>query len=255
MILMYISSFMKHSINNSNTFLSYYNLLDKYFAHVLWLTKYMPYTEKLSTLSRWTYSLSNYIRLYQEKLRYFGDLRNQLVHGFRLDNNHYVLASDHAVHEIQVLYEEAREPTSVADVFSRKVYICHTHDYLSEVICSMREHLNTHIPVYTSDGAFVEMLSESTIAYRIAEEIWDDGEIHLAEVKVADVTLENSNDLFVFVWEKTSIYDIEQMFALNIKEKKRLGAVFITQTWKPEEDIVWIITAMDLPVLANHFVL
>jgi predicted transcriptional regulator len=143
--------------------------------------------------------LSNFIRLYQEKLRYFGDLRNQLVHGFRLDNNHYVLASDHAVAEIQTLYEEAKEPTSVSDVFSREVYICYTHDFLSEVIQIMKENLNTHIPVYTPDGVFVEMLSESTIAYWLAEEIGDDGEVHLAQVKVSDVTLENSNDLFVFV--------------------------------------------------------
>jgi hypothetical protein len=79
--------------------------------------------------------------------------------------------------------------------------------------------------------------------------------VHLAQVKVSDVTLENSNDLFVFVWEKTGIYDIEQLFAQNIKEKKRLGAVFITANGKADEEITWIITAMDIPILANHFVL
>jgi predicted transcriptional regulator len=215
----------------------------------------MPYTEKISVLSSGRYSVSNFVRLYQNKLRYFGDLRNQLVHGFRLDNNHYVLASDHAVKEIELLYTEARTPTSAGDAFSKQVYTCTTQDLLSEVIHVMRNQLNTHVPVYNEQGIFTEMLSESTISYRLADEIGDDGEVHLAQIRVQDVTLENSNDLFIFVPLTTSIYDIEQLFAQNLQAKKRLGAVFLTHTGKPEEDIQGIITAMDLPRLSDHFVL
>ena len=255
-VILYIHELIvKHNVANSNTFLAWYNQLDKYFAHVLWLTKYMPYNEKISVLSQWSYPLTNFIRLYQNKLRYFGDLRNQLVHGFRLDNNHYVLASDHAVNEIHVLYEEARTPTSVVDVFWKEVYTCTTNDLLRDVIQNMREHLNTHVPVYNEAWVFLEMLSESTIAYWIADEIWENGEVHLADVHIADVTLENSNDLFLFVAKEMSIYDIEQLFAKNLQEKKRLWAVFLTENWSNEEQILWIITAMDLPKLADHFVL
>ena len=86
----------------------------------------------------------------------------------------------------------------------------------------MKEDLNTHVPVYDSDGKFVHMISESTIAYRIADQIGDDGEIHLEDIKVADVPLKNSNDLFVFVDEKMSIYEIEQLFSEKREAKKRL---------------------------------
>lgn len=246
---------LKHTIANSNTFLAYYNQLDKYFAHVLWLTKYMPYNEKISVLAQGKYPLRNFVRLYQNKLRYLGDLRNQLVHGFRLDNNHYVLASDHAVNEIEILYTEARTPTSVTDVFRKDVYCCKTNDLLRDVIQTMRSQLNTHVPVYNEEWVFLEMLSESTIAYWLADEIGTNGEVHLDHVVVNDVTLENSNDLYLFVQQETSIYDIEQLFAQNLQDKKRLGAVFITEHGKPEEKILWIITAMDLPKLADHFVL
>lgn len=166
--------------------------------------------------------MSSFIRIYQNKLRYFGDLRNQLVHGFRLEQQHYVLASDHAVKEIQTLYEELRNPTSVKDVFSTQVYTCVLEDDLREVIMTMRAELNTHVPVYDAKGVFIEMLSESTIAYWLADEIGDNGEVHLEKVKVRDVPLENSNDLFVFVPQRKSIYDIEQLFAEQKKEKKRL---------------------------------
>lgn len=245
----------KYSINNSNTFLSFYNQIDKYFSYVLWLTKYVSYHEKITWIVEWSYPITQFVRLYQNKLRYFGDMRNQLVHGFRLDNHHYVLASNYALKEIDILYKELREPTRAIDVFAREVYTCRLGDLLVEVIRSMKEDLNTHVPVYDDHWDFVEMLSESTIAYWIAEQIGDDGEIHLKDVIVADVPLKNSNDLFVFVDEKMSIYDIEQLFVKKREAKKRLWAVFITHNGLVEEEIVGIVTAMDVPLLADHFVL
>lgn len=139
---------MAHNVQNSNTFLSYYNQIDEYFSYVLELDKYMPYHEKVSIIADGKYKMSNFVKVYQNKLRYFGDLRNQLVHGFRLDNKHYVLASDHAVHEIQTMYEELRQPTSVQQSFGKKVYTCVLEDTLRKVILDMRNNLNTHVPVY-----------------------------------------------------------------------------------------------------------
>lgn len=215
----------------------------------------MPYNEKLVVIADGRYNITNFVRTYQNKLRYFGDLRNQLVHGFRLENKHYVLASDYAVEEIKKIYEELREPTSVKQIFGREVYTCTLEHALREVIIVMRKELNTHVPVYDMEGKFVEMLSESTIAYWVADQIGDDGEIHLADIKVGDVPLENTNDEFVFVQESKSIYDIEQLFAQTLQKKKRLGAVFVTEHGSSDELITGVVTAMDIPRLADHFVL
>ena len=119
----------------------------------------------------------------------------------------------------------------------------------------MKEKLNTHVPVYNSAWTFVEMLSESTIAYWIADQIGDNGEVHLEHVKVGDVPLENSNDLFTFVDEEKSVYDIEALFAEKRAAKKRLWAVFITQHGREDETITGIVTMMDVPKLSDHFVL
>ena len=104
---------VEHSLHNSNTFLAYYNHIDKYFAYLLQLKRYLPFAEKVTMLTNEKYSIHQFVRLYQNKLRYFGDLRNQLVHGFRLENQHYVLASNHAVQEIQKIYQEMKKPTNV----------------------------------------------------------------------------------------------------------------------------------------------
>ncbi|USN54253.1 MAG: CBS domain-containing protein [Candidatus Peribacteria bacterium] len=119
----------------------------------------------------------------------------------------------------------------------------------------MKTYLNTHVPVYDENNVFVEMLSESTIAYWIAYQIDKHGKVRLDSVKVGDVPLENSNDFFVFVDKEKSIYDIEHLFATNFKEHKRLGAVFVTEHGTPNEPIEGILTAMDLPALSEHFIL
>jgi hypothetical protein len=125
------------------------------------------------------------------------------------------------------------------------------------VIVWMRNDLNTHVPVYDSQWRYVEMLSESTIAYRVAEQLAlnDDDSIHLEKVTVWDVPLENTNDTFVFMQATTSVYEVEKLFEQSYASKKRLWAIFITETGKPTEQITWIITAMDLPKLASSRIL
>ncbi len=191
-------------------------------------------------LAEGRYLITSFVKIYQNKLRYFGDLRNQLVHGFRLDNQHYVLASDHAIGEVKSLYEEARSPKTAFSVFAKKVYICKTSDSLKQVISTMKKELNTHVPVYDEQGKFVDMLSESTITYWIADEIDAKGEAHLEQVTVGDVPLGNSNEYHLFVDKEKSVYEIEELFAEEHKEsegKKRLGAVFITATGSESEPI------------------
>lgn len=244
-----------HSVQNSNTFLAYYNQIDKYLSHVLTLTTFVSYGEKIAKIADGKYAVSPFVRLYQNKLRYFGDLRNQLVHGFSMDEKHYVVASDYAVEQIQQVYLQLTKPKTVWSLFKRAVYTCTLHDPLKTVITTMRKELNTHVPVYDAAGVFVHMLSESTIAYRIADQIDAGGDIHSEDVVVGDIPLQNTNDLFVFVEEEKSIYEIDALFTHHMEQKKRLGAVFITKTGRVEEPIEWIITAMDLPKVEDTLIL
>jgi len=158
---------------------------------------------------------SKFVQQFQNKLRYFGDLRNQLVHGFSLDKKHYVVASDYAVQQIKRVYEELTKPKPVAEVFDHEVFSCTTADSLKDIIQVL----------------------------------------HSDEVKVGDIPLENSNDTFLFVDGETSIYEIQELFLTSHEQKKRLGAVFVTSSWDETTPITGIITAMDLPKLASMRIL
>lgn len=215
----------------------------------------MPFWEKVQHVADGQYAISRFVRTYQNKLRYFGDLRNQIVHGFTIEKKHYVVASDYAVEQIRAVFEEMSKPKSIGDIFTRSVYTCRLSDPLKSVIASMRDNLNTHVPVYDELEQFVEMLSESTIAYRLADQMNANGTAHIEHAIVGDVPLENTNDFFVFQPAATSIYEVEELFAKNFEEKKRLWAVFITPSGIVDEPIEWIITAMDLPRLADSSIL
>lgn len=246
-------TYSMHSIQNSNIFLWYYNKIDKFLAHLIGAKVYIPYSDKVQRIADGGYPQSKFVRLYQNKLRYFGDLRNQLVHGFSLENKHYVVASDYAVEQVKWVFKELTSPQTVSDLFTGEVYCVVLHDSLKEVIEVMRNELNTHVPVYDSEWAFVEMLSESTIAYWVADAGHES--IDLSALTVADIPLENTNDTFVFVEQSRSVYEIETLFAQSFAEKKRLGAVFITEKGNNKEPITGIITAMDLPKLASSVIL
>lgn len=177
------------------------------------------------------------------------------MHGFALEQHHYIVASDYAVEQIKKVFEQLTTPRTVGDIFTRAVYTCKTSDPLKPVISIMRKELNTHVPVYNTNGIFVHMLCESTLAYRIADQIDAGGDIHVDDVVVGDIPLNNSNDLFVFVEESKSLYEIDALFTQHSEQKKRLGAVFITPNGSLEEPITGIITAMDLPKLADTLIL
>lgn len=236
---------MGYSSHNSNQFLSYFNKIDRFLSSVLDEKKYIPYSEKVDLVIQKGEEGSHVLDQYQSKFLYFGELRNQLVHGFSLDQKHFLEVSEYAVKQIERLYSWLITPKKVWEVFLGEVYVCSTSDTLLDVIVCMRDQLNTHVPVY-DNGVFVEMISESTIAYRLADQLasWDSLSVHW--VCVWDVSLENTNDIYAFISKEESVYDIKQRFLRHSATKKRLWALFITQDWLQSQPILWIITAMDL---------
>jgi hypothetical protein len=56
----------------------------------------------------------------------------------------------------------------------------------------------------------------------------------------------NESESFVFVHKDTLVIDIEEMFANELKEGKRLAVVFITKNGDPNEKILGLVTAWDV---------
>lgn len=213
-----------HSIENSNTFLAYYNHLDKYFAYILSLAKYMPFTEKIQTITQQKLPITPFVSRYQEKLKYFGDLRNQLVHGFRLENKHYVLASDYAVEQIKTVYEEVRNPTTVRSLCDKPLLTCLTTDTIQAVVAKMKRQSVSHVPLFDEQGALVDVLSERALVYSLAQQT------DKKMVRIADISLSDDQDEYAIIAPTTSLYHVEEYFGKALKQGKTLGSLIITET-------------------------
>lgn len=246
-----------YSEQNSNTFLSVYNQIDKLLDQTLLLTRYIPFNEKLQSFLDGSYDISPIVKRYQQNIRYFGDLRNQIVHGFRLDNQHYVIASDHAIQQIQSIYEHLSQPKTILEMFGNwGVASCQLSDKLVDTIQLMRgEHLS-HLPVYDAAMKFVDVLDESTIVQRLASTFnaWKIPD--LEHITLADMDLSNSYDDFCFIPSKTSVYQLRELFVKDFMKDthKRLGVVFVTHTWTRQEPLQAMVTALDLPRLEEYFI-
>lgn len=236
-----------YSATNSTTFLSYFNRIDSFLGKVVGQDAYMPFAEKVDHIAKGNYAVSYFVRTHQTKLKYFGDLRNQVVHGFGLDQHHYLLASDYAIQQIKHLQEALEKPPTVEHVFTRNIVPCFVHTVLREAINQMKTARIHYLPIYGRDNQFKGFLSERMI-------VWSgEGGEHtdLSTETVARAMREDTREGYLFLSLTTSVYEIAWVFAQQREKEKELAVVFLTSSGSPMDPITGYITAADLPKITE----
>ena len=236
---------------NANNFIAHFNEIDKYLDKLLQTEKFLPYNEKLKHVIEWTYNITPFVKKHLAKLKYFGELRNHITHGQQIEGQYYSVPTYHAVEQIRKCKDEVLKPMTCFDLFTKEIYTCKTTDLLQNVIIEMRNHSETHIPVYDATWHFVWMLTETTLSNRLADEgtKWA---VSMNTIRVWDLDLTLTNDTYVFVAKEKSIYEVEALFEQQLLGKKKLGAVFISEKWSEKETIEGVITPLDLPKIAQY---
>lgn len=123
---------------NATNYIALFNEIDKYLDQILQTDKFLPYNEKLKVIRDGKYHLSPFVEKHEAKLKYFGELRNHIAHGFKLEGKHYSIPSYHAVEELRKFKEEILKPMTCFDLFKKEVYACKTTDLLQNVIIEMK---------------------------------------------------------------------------------------------------------------------
>ncbi len=225
-----------HSAHNSNTFLAYYNQIDKYLSYILWLTKYVPYHERITIIGKGWYKISHFVKKFEGKLRYFWDLRNQLVHGFRLDNKHYVIVSDHAIKQISMIHDELTKPQTIAKTSKWDVFHADISDTLEQVIQTMSKDKIHYLPVFDKKD-FVWVLSfQDILSWLSGQNKIDTSKATLADVKV------NSYIEHDFVSEEMSVHELKTLFS----KKDWAEVILATPSGKEGEEISALVSVYDL---------
>lgn len=236
---------------NAANFISLFNEIDKYLDKLLQTEKFLPYNEKLKQVVEWDYSIAHYVKKNQAKLKYFGELRNHIAHGQQLQGQYYSVPTYRAVDELRKAKEQILSPIPAISLFKKEVHSCKTSDLLQNVLIEMKNHSNSHIPVYDSTDIFVGVLTESTLSNWLSSQ-WAKWPVNMNTIHVGDLDLTQSNDSYLFIPANKSIYEVESLFEKQVMWEKPLGVAFITEKGTSREKIEGIVTVLDLPKIAKY---
>ena len=235
-------------------YLASFNELDKYFDTLMDTDRFMPYNDKLKQISEWKYAISWFVRLHLSELKYFGELRNHIAHGLKVDEYLYAIPTERAINKLSEFIEKIVEPPLCIDYFRKDVYCVHLQDNLSEVLKMIKEEWYTYIPVYNENEEFLWVITESWILQRIATEMLDQNFIDLSKVRVEHLHISTTIKDYLFVSSNINMYQADEIFTTRKRKWKWLGAMFITKNWTSQEPILGIMSGNDV-ALIDDFVM
>lgn len=226
---------------NSKEFLKYYNQIDA--ALKTRSDRFETFAQKVKN------SKNRAARKNHNELLSYGELRNAIVH-------HYLdviepIAEPHitTLEDIKRIHDEITNPKKVIPTFHNDdIAGAHKEDYINNILIKMREHSFSQFPVYDESDNVIEVISTNTIARWIANILTDKGEILIDEAKVKDFIEEiEFKQNYKFIQRNATVYDAYYLFIDEIKKNKRnLEVLFITESGKPTEKLLGMITIEDI---------
>ena len=238
---LFVITLLMHSVQNSNNFLAYFNQIDKYLSYILWLKKYVPYHERVTIIASGQTPITRFVKSFEDKLRYFGDLRNQLVHGFRLENKHYLVVSDHALDQIQTIHDNLTKPQTLADLSIDRVdiIIAQEMDRVDTTLQTMSDAHLKYMPVY-ADDTLIWVLSFQDIMHRLIA----NQEVDATTATLSDVDVTHYTE-YAYIAADTSVYQIQDVF----EQDTTIEVLLVTIDGTATAPITDMISVYDLPWL------
>jgi len=185
-----------------------------------------------------------HIKKYSGELNDLSLIRTLIAHKKR---EHLVLIPEETIKRVKEILQFIKNPPTVLEKFGKEVYFCNSEDLLLDILKIMKKETFTHIPVYKNKD-FIGVLSEVSVTNWLA----DKKKLNLDDVTIYELRefLNNQpNEFFDFVKKSEDAYKIKERFLNEVRERKRIGAIFITDNGKQEEKFLGIITAWDIPIL------
>ncbi len=241
---------------NSSNYVAVFNELDKHLDGFVWTEKFLPYNEKIKEIAKGTTQVSLFIKKYQAKLKYFGELRNHIAHGFKLDGKHYAIPSYHALDELRKFKDAIMKPITIGSVFKKQVFSCLTTDSLKEVMQSMRNFRYTHVPVYNEKHELQWLLTQWVLCDWLSTQK-SISDVAIENIHISDLDLTLGNEKYAVISEKVSLFSIPSMFEHKSSQEtwfnqRKLGALLITENGNPAETLTGLITTFDLPKITQY---
>ncbi len=237
---------------NITTFNTAFNTIHAYLVDILNTTDKKDFSLCLTEIrekSSDNILFARIIELYYSDLKTINAIRNILIH-----KNDWIRIPDTTFIRIEEITNNLKElgkklETRAQDIFGKKVFVCRDSTPLQEILEAIGERGFAHIPVYTDAGDFRWVVSEKSIALWLARHIKSHKGIDFHTTHLRDVTIDTSHHEYIFIPSDSPVSSIESYFSEYTKDRKKLGAIFLTKTGDENEWIDGIITAWDLPMI------
>lgn len=117
-----------------------------------------------------------------------------------------------------------------------------------DVMRVMADRIFSYVPVLDAQNHIAGIFSENTVfLYFTRNEICAvDGETKISEFIEYLPLNRHVSEYFEFVGKNANLKDVRGLFEVGLVERKRLGAVFITETGRKDESLLGMITAWDI---------
>lgn len=238
---------MNQSRSNAEAFLTIYNELDKFMRVELGKETWVSHPSLIREMAE----TNKLFKRYCNFLCDMAELRNAIVH-----NPHSrkiePIAEPHP--EILKLYEDIKEAVlhpplalEVLAVQREDIFTTTMDANAHHVMQTMINNSYTHVPVLQGD-TLLGVFSEHTVfSYLVRNHIFAlDKDILIGEFAELIPLDKHESEYFEFVPREATVVDVEELFVEDIRNQKRLSAVFITENGNPGEKILGLITPWDL---------
>jgi CBS domain-containing protein len=191
------------------------------------------------------------IRNYKEDLKLYGRLRNAIIHNpFAAKIETIAEPHPEIVKKYAWLRDEIMNPPTAlsAAIGAKRIYSTSIEANAREVMEVMEKRLFSYVPVLDVQGRMVGIFSENTVfLYLIRNEICAiDGKTKIGEFGEFIPMNQHVNEHFQFVGRNTTLTHVKDLFEKGLVERKRLGAVYVTENGNPDESLLGMITAWDI---------
>ena len=197
----------------------------------------------------WAYRTLPECQAVAGELDYCREVRNLLQHNAKVGKSYLVEPSDGMIETILSTIEKVTHPDLVSSIFVRKgdVRSAQMDDLVRPVMHEMAEKIYTHVPI-VENNRVIGVFSENTLlSYLMSDTL-----VEIAE----DATFAEFSDLlpldahesevFGFIGINELAFTAAKRFREALKQKERLGMLFVTANGDPEEELLGILTAWDM---------
>jgi predicted transcriptional regulator len=227
----------------SSLFLDAFTSIEKHLRRSLDADRHMTFHEMVEKASR----SDNAVRRLRGQLKDFGDLRNFVVHEYRLDQA-TATPSRHAVERLQAIRDELLSPPKLIAEFRRAVATCSPSDPVGAATRKMHDGSFSQLPVYDGDR-LVDLLTTETVTRWLASRLAG-GLGLLEEEAVASVIRHQEGTHYHEVMgREATVEDALAAFDDHLHSGRTLDAIILTHSGKQTERPIGIVTVSDMPKL------